>query len=365
MMAVLAQWRDQLLGRGSAAITIPIFDGALKPNRLLDEASVVLELPAAEDLATDGTDVFVANGSQLVRMEGETTQEIDRFDGAITALACLPGGGFAVALNGRDIRTVGAASQVRRWGRIDGKPLVAVGAIAAGRDGRLLVTDGSAHHSYERWCHDLMGRGKSGRLLELNVADGSGREIASSLAYAFGTCAVGEEAWVCESWRHRVLKYGSKGGAEVVLDELPGYPSRISAASDGGYWLTVFAGRTQLVEFVLREHAFRKRMIAEVDPRYWIAPALHSGSTFLEPLQGAGVKMRGVLKPWAPPRSYGLVMKLAADGSIRYSFHSRLDGRHHGAVAAVECGGNLYVLSKGSGRILRLPVAATERLVNA
>ena len=40
-----------------------------------------------------------------------------------------------------------------------------------------------------------------------------------------------------------------------MLDELPGYPARLSPAQDGGFWLAVFAGRTQLIEFVLREPA--------------------------------------------------------------------------------------------------------------
>lgn len=73
----------------------------------------------------------------------------------------------------------------------------------------------------------------------------------------------------------------------AVLDALPAYPSRSTPASGGGFWLTAFAARTQLVEFVLRETAYGERMFKEIDPRYWIAPSLRSGATFLEPMQGA------------------------------------------------------------------------------
>ena len=365
MIGAIAQWRDRFLGRGDAAITIPIFDGALKPNRLLEQEAQSWELPAAEDIATDGVDLFVAAGSQVLRLDGDATEIVQQFEGRVTALACIAGGGFAVALDGKEVRTVGTSQPARRWKEVGGKPLVAVNALSASPDGRLLATDGSSRQNYDRWCHDLMERGKSGRVVELNAEGGLARDIASGLAYAFGAFTAAGGVWVSESWRHRVMQYDDKGRAQVVLDELPAYPSRLTAAPDGGYWLTAFAGRTQLVEFVLREDAFRKRMLAEVDPRYWIAPALSSGSTFLEPLQGAGVKMRGVLKPWAPPRSYGLVMKLSADGTILYSLHSRLDGRHHGVVSAVECRSNLYVLSKGSGKLLRLPVAEIERSVTA
>jgi len=146
-----------------------------------------------------------------------------------------------------------------------------------------------------------------------------------------------------------------------VFDRLPGYPSRITPATAGGFWLSVFAARTQLVEFVLRETAFRKRMMAEIDPEYWIAPALSSGRTFLEPMQGAHIKTMGILKPWAPPRSYGLVIRLSPEGLPRYSLHSRVDGKNHGVVTAVECAGTLYALAKGSRRLLRLTIADAER----
>ena len=88
-------------------------------------------------------------------------------------------------------------------------------------------------------------------------------------------------------------------------------------------------------------------MMEEIDPRYWIAPALTSGQSFLEPMQGAHIKMGGIHKPWAPPRSYGLVIRLGADGWSVYSLHSRVDGNNHGIVAAVECEGALFVIAKG------------------
>jgi hypothetical protein len=100
------------------------------------------------------------------------------------------------------------------------------------------------------------------------------------------------------------------------------------------------------------------RMMAEIDPRYWIAPALSSGHSFLEPLQGAGVKQMGVLKPWAPPRSYGLLLRVGANGQMLGSLHSQVDGRHHGITGLAEHGGRLYVASKGSGRLLAVATDA-------
>ena len=61
--------------------------------------------------------------------------------------------------------------------------------------------------------------------------------------------------------------------------------------------------------------------------------------------------------PWAPPRSYGLVIRLGEDGKPLYSLHSRVDGVNHGVVAALELGGDLVLIAKGPGRVLRLPLA--------
>ena len=362
MIAAIRQWTERLLGRGDAAITVPVLDGALKSNRLIEDAEVVAELAAPEDLATDGHSPVVADGAQVLRFDGAGGHAVEHaFDRTISALTCLPGGGLAVALGGSEVRVVGGPHDGRRFDAAGGRRLHAVNALAGAGRGRLWASDGSQTQPPERWKHDVMELGRSGRLLEFDLAEGSARERAAGLAYAFGVAAVRDDtAWVCESWRHRLVEIGDASSGRAVVDGLPGYPSRIAAASGGGWWLTCFTLRTQLVEFVLREPAYRKRMLKEIDPRYWIAPALTSGDTYLEPMQGAHLKTMGVVKPWAPPRSYGLVIRLDERGLVRYSLHSRFDGKHHGIVAAAECDGWLYLLCKGRQRLLRLSIAAAE-----
>ena len=367
MIAALAEFRDRLLGRGAASISVPVFDGALKSNRLIEDAPVVATLEAPEDIASDGRALFVADGVRLLRLDADgAPRELRRFERPLSALACLGDGAFAVALDGREVRIVGGAHDGRRWSDAGGQPLVAVNSIGLAPEGKLLVTDGSRERAHAEWKRDLMSLGRSGRVVELSPADGAARMLASDLGYAFGACSVAGRVWASESWRHRVVRLDpASGRREAVTDALPGYPSRLVPAAGGGVWLTCFALRTQLVEFVLREHRYRRRMLAEIDPAYWIAPALNSGNTFLEPMQGAQLKMMGIVKPWAPPRSYGLVVRLTDDGLVRYSLHSRYDGRNHGVTAAAECGGQLYLLAKGRNRVLRIDVAQAERSLSA
>lgn len=368
MPSPLRGWLDRLLGRGDAACTVPTFDGVLKPNQTLEDAQVHAVLDAPTDLATDGRALLVADGRRLLRIapEGGAVSELARFDADLSAIACRDRS-VAVALDGRRVQVhrlsadglaLERSAADPGWDGASGGRWTSINALAFLPDGSLLATQGSATHAVGEWCRDLMTLGRSGAAWRLH-ANGTD-PLASDLGHAFGALPAADgSAWISESWRHRVVRVagGAGGRSTVVLDRLPGYPSRLSPAADGGAWLTVFAPRTQLVELVLREKAYRLRMIAEVDPRYWVAPALASGRDFLEPLQGGGVKTMGVLKPWAPPRSYGLVIRLDAGGNPVSSLHSRVGGRHHGVVAAVECAGSLFILAKGSGCLLRLPLA--------
>jgi hypothetical protein len=290
-------------------------------------------------------------------LAGSSTTTIRTFERPISAIAALPAGGLAVALNGAEVHLYEDIT-ARSPGSVFSGELHAVNALAPAPDGTLIATDGSSARGVGDWAQDLMELGQTGRVFRLDPKTRTTKRLASALGYAFGAVAFGSDVLVSESWRHRLISISPDGASRVVLHHLPVYPSRLVPATDGGFWLTAFVARTQLVEFVLREPAYRRRMIAEIDPEYWVVPRLSSGNSFKEPLQGAHIKTMGVMKPWAPPRSYGLVIRLSADGLPRYSLHSRADGVNHGIVAAVELGGDLFVIAKGPGRLLKLPLSA-------
>ena len=356
MLDSLKTFTDRLLGRGSAAITVPVMDGTLRPNRVLEDAEVVAELPGIDDLVGDGQALWASAGATLLRIDAGGPVELRRFDAPISALAMSAGGRLAVALDGRRIEVLDAAgASIAKLDALAGQPLRCANALVWQDEDTLLFSDGSRDHGPAEWSRDLMTLGRSGRAARWRVAGQDAELLASGLGHAFGVLPeAGGGVLIAESWRHRVLRRDAQGRSQVLLAELPGYPSRMAPAADGGFWLSCFVCRTQLVEFVLREPAYRKRMVAEIDPRYWIAPALSSGASFLEPLQGAGVKNMGVLKPWAPPRSYGLVLRVSADGRVQHSLHSQVDGRHHGITAVREHRGALYAACKGRGRLLRV-----------
>jgi len=340
---------DILRGR---AITIPPMDGPLRPNTALDEAAVVETAEAPDNLCFDGRRVLYSSGGEVRALAGAAV--VARHDAPVTALAASPGGELAVALDdGRLL--LGERSLPAPAG------LTSATALAFGDAETLFLCQGSAGHRASDWVVDLMEGSASGSVWRLDLRDGSSVCLARDLAFPYGLLVAGGDLVIAESWRHRLLRLPAAGGTpQPALAKLPGYPARLTPSSSGGAWLTLFAPRNRLIEFVLEEESYRADMIREVPREFWIAPALSSGASFLEPLQCGGVKTMGIHKPWSPSRSYGLVVRLDAAFRPVASFHSRANGARHGVTSLIEAEGRLLVAAKGGGAILDLGPAAGE-----
>ena len=350
MIAALRARRDAFLGRGDAAVTIPAMDGPLHANQRLDQCPIVLRAEAPDNLAVTSSTVLYTSGGTVFRLPENLP--VATFDSDVSCLAADPGGALAVGLDDGRVLVH----------RSSGDTLLPTGGAcptALAFDGdSLLVAHGSARHPPSRWRHDLMERGASGSVWRAPLVGGAPSRLADKLAWPSGVMALDGAVVVSESWRHRLLRIGTRS-TEVAVDDLPGYPGRLTPAA-GGAWLCVFAPRTQIVEFVLREPAYRRRMMAEIEEAFWIAPALSSGRSFMEPLQGGGVKHMATLNPWAPTRSYGLVARLDASLTPVASWHSRAGGAFHGVTSTAEHDGSLLVSAKGGGAIVALDPAEAD-----
>ncbi len=106
-------------------------------------------------------------------------------------------------------------------------------------------------------------------------------------------------------------------------------------------------------QFVLAQDDYRREMMGTIEPDYWIRPDLRTINSGLIPVQGGQIKKLGTVKPWAPPRSYGLVVRIDEDGDALESLHSRAGGTRHGVVSARQHGSTLYVASRGGDVVLR------------
>jgi hypothetical protein len=341
---------------GDASVAIPNLDGPLKPNNILEDADILAEKAGLNAIADDGKGGLYAGSSKdLLQIDIEGNAEvIEEFNSPIEAL-CQADGTLAIA-TGQHVVLRGGEYGGRLIKSGDGDPFQSLNALTFDGLGNLFISQGSMEHSSEEWKYDLMRHGASGRILKHVLETRETSVVASGLKYCYGVCPAQDGLLVSESWAHRLIE-PSNVKIKSVLGDLPGYPAHITRASSGGYWLSLFSRRTQLVEFILREKEYREAMMQSVAPDYWVAPNLISGKDPLEPLQFGGVRTMGILKPWAPSRSYGLVIRLSEDLISQYSLHSRAGGNNHGTISAVESGDSLFVLAKGSGRILKLPLS--------
>ena len=326
------------------AITIPPMDGAFRANTALDEAPVFAALPEADNLCIAGGRLLATSGANLFELLPDFMPEVVRaFPAAITALAAGADGALAVALDDGSLSVDGAPVALPRG-------VACITALAYGPDGALWLANGSDRHPASGWVADLMEKNASGSVWRRG-ADGAFVAQADALAWPFGLLPDARGCVVSESWRHRLVRVGD-GTVEPVLKHLPGYPARLAPCADGGAWLAIFAPRNRLIELVLQETHYRFDMMASVPRAFWIAPAMASGRSFLEPLQCGGIRTMGVHKAWSPSRSYGLAVRLGPDLAPVSSLHSRANGHHHGTCSVIEHQGRPLVASRGGNCVL-------------
>jgi hypothetical protein len=360
-MSLVSGLFKRFLPSADSGANVPPMDGVFKPNNRLEEAESVAALPDVDNLAATPSGLICSAGSTLYLIATDTApfapRQIGAFKGAISFVAANSAGALAVGVEGDGIHLGDITGGFSRLALNPPVPNCAV-AGTFGPEGTLFVCIGSSQLAASEWKRDLMTHGESGGLIAINIRDRSTRMIAGGLAFPHGVAARDDgRLIVSESWKHRIIGMDPRNSArpDVLLDDLPAYPSRLARASDGGYWLAFFAPRRQLTEMVLREDDYRKEMIATIEPSDWIGPELSVRGGADQPLQMGSVRQMGVLKPWAPSRSYGLIAKCDAKMKPTATLHSRADGARHGTTSVAEQGANLFVTSRGAGALLRAP----------
>jgi hypothetical protein len=352
---------NKYLGRGEFSITVPPMDGALMPNKLLEETEKLLIVDAPDCLALMNGVPVVSSHSKVLEVD-KGGKEVAQFDAEISCMAGLPDGGLAVGLVDGRIAIVNGKNAGKII-QLD-KEIKCPTVLLAESGSSILVANGTSKYPYNEWKRDLMEINSLGSIWRVEISSGQQTKICKDIAFPYGLCSDGKSLFYSESWKSRIMKIsldGSLKEPEEVLSHFPGYVSRFVPAQGGGIWLTVFAPRSQLIEFVLRENRYRKLMMENINPDFWVAPTLRSNKSLYEPLQAGAVKQLGVLKPWAPARSYGLVIRLDSNFQPIASLHSRADGTRHGITSCIEHNGQLLLAVKGDGMVASYPIDRIEK----
>jgi len=165
--------------------------------------------------------LVVSSGRSLLRVDRPGDAPAASFDAEISALVGLPDGGAALGLADGRIVFVG--------GQYEGKTIAAnpevrcITALAAARDGALLVANGSATHAPSDWKRDLMGKNASGSVWRLEPVSGTRTQLAANLAYPHGLLEERDTIVVSESWRCALtrISQGSGRRSAPVLETFP------------------------------------------------------------------------------------------------------------------------------------------------
>lgn len=343
---------------------ISLLDGPLCPNDLLEQgAGLSVANPNDLCIAPDGS-LLVSSGKSILRLtdwEKGVFDLVAEFDHDVSALACRQDGVIAVGLKGAGLRMItqeGVPSP--GWHGLE-TSAQDVQACSFSHSGAILVADASVGDGHTSLMQDLYSKTGNGRVVQF-TEEGDVSVIADKLRFPYGVLETREkEVLVCESWSASILKLAKDKPSKAVLQDAPGYPARINPLSGGGYVLSLFSRRDPLIEFVLSETEFRDRMVAEIDPQYWVGPRFAANTDYKVPIQMGAARLFGDIKPWAPSFSYGLVIILDNNFTPLSSAQSRANGTRHGITSALEWRGDLIAVSKGSDELLK--VTSMDQLI--
>ena len=313
---------------------IPSMDGPLQPNKRLNESLVHENAAAVTDICFHAGNWLGANGSDLIELN--TRRLVRRFDAAIIAITA-DDGRLAIAVDGEGIWQ----EQNADWHLTKIHDAGSVTALSW-RGDDLFFTIGAANLGANDWRQDLLQKGQSGSLGV--IRDGKRINLAEGLAWPSGLAVQANgQIVLSEAWKHRLLSYDD--GLKPLYQDLPAYPGRIAVAETGDILLACFAPRRAIFEFVLSEDKFRQQMLRHLDPAEWIAPSLTPSTSTKNSIVQGEIRQMGVLKPWGPTASYGLVVRFNKSLQPVESWHSRADGNRHGITALIAKGEDIVALS--------------------
>ncbi|XP_070328350.1 adipocyte plasma membrane-associated protein isoform X5 [Odocoileus virginianus] len=220
---------------------------------------------------------------------------------------------------------------------IEGRKMSFLNDLTVTRDGRkIYFTDSSSKWQRRDYLLLLMEGRDDGRLLEYDTQTKEVKVLLDHLRFPNGVQLSPAEDFVlvAELAMVRIRRFYvsglMKGGADVFVENLPGFPDNIRASSSGGYWVSMAAIRANpgfsMLDF-LSERPYLKKVIFK----------LFSQETVMKFV----------------PR-YSLVLELSDSGAFRRSLHDP-EGQVVTYVSeAHEHNGHLYLGSFRAPYLCRL-----------
>ncbi len=283
----------------------------------------------------------VAGGEILsMNAEGGDLKVFARTDGRVLGLTFDAEGRLWAADAMRGLLCIGRDGVMQSAvERFEGEPLLLANSVIVASNGLIYFTDSSHRFGAKRWGsafeaskRDILEQSATGRVLRHDPATGETRLIATGISFANGVALSIDERWlfVNETGKYRIWRLpvdaqgldvlqGPKGGATILIDNLPGYPDNLMRGLPG----------------------------ADGAPRVWCGlvkprnPALDqiAGKPFLRKL---ALRLPEALQPIA--KDYGHIFAFDDDGKVLVCLQDPT-GDYPETTSAVEYGDRLYVAS--------------------
>lgn len=336
----------------------PFMFGVLQPNTKLRQAERLFEnqLSGPESIVNIGDVLFTGTADgRVVKLENGEIETIARFGsgpcktrddeptcGRPLGIRVGPNGTLFVVDAYKGLFEVNPQKRsvkllLSSENPIEGKKMSFVNDLTITRDGRkIYFTDSSSKWQRRDYLLLVMEGTDDGRLLEYDTVTKEVKVLLDQLQFPNGVQLSPEEDFVlvAETAMARIRRvYVSglmKGGADMFVENMPGFPDNIRPSSSGGYWVAAATIRPNpgfsMLDF-LSDKPFIKRMIFK----------LFSQETVMKFV----------------PR-YSLVLEVSDSGAFRRSLHDP-DGQVVTYVSeAHEHDGYLYLGSFRSPFICRL-----------
>lgn len=277
----------------------PGYAGPYAPNTKLANARAIDlhgESGPEHVLVGPGDAVYVGVASgRILRLspDGVTQQVFADTGGRPLGMAFDAAGNLIVADATKGLLSIGPeGKQTVLVAAGDGEPLSFPNAVVVGTDGTIYVTDssrrfttGHGRTTQEAALLDVMEQSATGRVIAYAPVARTRRVVATGLSFANGILLTGDgrSLLVSESGRYRVWKIRAdaegvdvahaSAGAQVLLDNLPGYPDNLTRGSNGRVWLGLAGPRNDSDR--VSDYPFLREMALRLPRAFWPAPIRH------------------------------------------------------------------------------------------
>ena len=223
----------------------------------------------------DGTqqEVFALTGGRVLGFDFDDNNNLIAADAMYGVLSISPDGSVSILVD-----------------NINGDPISFPNAIAVAHNGKIYITDSSTRFAPSIWggtfeasTLDIVEQSATGRILEHNPAEGTTRIVAKGLSFANGIALSQNERslFVNETGRYRVWKISISADnlnvsntsqlAEVLFDNLPGYPDNLMRGLDGRIWLGFAKPRNTIIDF-MGDKPFLRKLVLRFPRFLWPIP---------------------------------------------------------------------------------------------